>query len=192
MLSKKVILGIDPGTQTMGFGAIIINQDKPELLGTHELKLDKITDPYRKLREIYQTSKEQIDYFKPHEIAIESLFYATNPQSLLKLGRAQGVAIAAVISKNVSVTEYSPRKVKKSITGRGDASKEQIAKMLMNILSLKSIPNKFDITDALAVAMCHYYNRNSMNLGKPTYGSWSSFIKDNSHRIADRKKTDKD
>lgn len=186
-MSEKIILGIDPGTQKMGFGAIKIENNKPSLYKTYELKLTKISDPYKKLGEIYLKSKEQIDLIKPHEIAIEAPFYATNPQSLLKLGRAQGVAIAAAFSKNVTITEYSPRKVKKSIIGRGDASKEQIAQMLKSLLSLETIPNNYDVTDAIAVALCHFYNPNHLDIGSKAHKSWRSFIIGNPQRLVSPK-----
>ncbi|MCY3998650.1 MAG: crossover junction endodeoxyribonuclease RuvC [Flavobacteriaceae bacterium] len=182
-MTEKIILGIDPGTQKMGFGAIKIVNNKPSLYKTLELNLTNIKDPHRKLREIYLKSKEQIDLIQPHQIAIEAPFYASNPQSLLKLGRAQGVAIAAVFSKNVTVTEYPPRKVKQSIVGRGDASKEQIAQMLKSLLSLKSISFNYDVSDALAVALCHFYNSNTLDLRNKSYTSWSSFIRDNPQRL---------
>lgn len=190
-MTKKIILGIDPGTQKMGFGAVKIENNKPSLFKTHELKLTQISDPYRKLREIYVKSKEQIDLIKPNEIAIEAPFYATNPQSLLKLGRAQGVAIAAVFSKNVTVTEYSPRKVKQSIVGRGDASKEQIAQMLKSLLALDTIPNNYDVTDAIAVALCHFYNRNRLNISPKPYNSWNSYVNNNPQRLVSFKDSSK-
>lgn len=183
MSKEVIIMGIDPGTNVMGFGAIVLQNDTPRLLGMKELRLNKIDDPHLKLKLIYEECQEMIEKFKPHEIAIEAPFYASNPQSMLKLGRAQGVAMAAVISKNVSVTEYSPRKVKKSITGKGAASKEQIAQMLVTLLNLHSIPTSLDVSDALAVALCHSYNRKKSNPNRKNYGSWRSYIKDNPHKL---------
>ncbi len=190
-MTEKIILGIDPGTQKMGFGAIKIINNRPSLYKTLELKLTSIKDPYRKLREIYIKSKEQIDLIRPHQIAIEAPFYASNPQSLLKLGRAQGVAIAAVFSKNVTVTEYSPRKIKQSIVGRGNASKKQIAQMLKSLLSLESISFNHDVSDAIAVALCHFYNSNHLDLQSNSYKSWSSFISDNPGRLVSSQEVSK-
>ena len=156
--SSKVILGIDPGTTIMGFGIIETNNKKMNLIELNELKLSKIKDHYLRLKLIFERTIELIDKFNPDEIAIEAPFFGKNVQSMLKLGRAQGVAMAAGLSRQIPVTEYSPKKIKMAITGNGNASKEQVAKMLQGLLIIKELPKNLDSTDGLAAAVCHFYN----------------------------------
>lgn len=181
-MAEKIILGIDPGTTIMGFGLIKIVGKKMEFLQLNELHLKKYDDHYLKLKLIFERTVELIDTFHPDEIAIEAPFFGKNVQSMLKLGRAQGVAMAAGLSREVPVTEYSPKKIKMAITGNGNASKEQVAKMLQGILKLKTLPKNLDATDGLAAAVCHFYN-----LGKPTqdknYTGWAAFVKQNPKKI---------
>lgn len=153
----KIILGIDPGTLVMGHGIIAVNGSSMQLLEMNVLKLSGKKDNYERLQTIHLQIVSLIKKYKPHEFAIEAPFFGKNVQSMLKLGRAQGVAIAAAISAGLPVTEYSPRKIKQSITGNGNADKEQVWKMLQHLLTLKEKPKHFDATDALAVAICHHF-----------------------------------
>ena len=178
----KIILGIDPGTTIMGFGLIKVINKKMELIEMDELKLIKIKDHYVRLKLIFEKTIELIDKHKPDEISIEAPFFGKNVQSMLKLGRAQGVAMAAGLSRQIPVTEYSPKKIKMAITGNGNASKEQVAKMLQNLFSIKELPKNLDSTDGLAAAVCHFYNNESISTEKK-YSGWSSFIKNNPKKI---------
>lgn len=182
MSQEKIILGIDPGTTIMGFGLIKVVNKKMEFLQLNELSLKKYNDHYLKLKYIFERTVELIDNYKPDEIAIEAPFYGKNVQSMLKLGRAQGVAMAAGLSREVPITEYSPKKIKMAITGNGNASKEQVAKMLQSLLGLKSLPQNLDATDGLAAAVCHFYNYGKINVGK-SYSGWASFVKQNQDKI---------
>ena len=178
----KIILGIDPGTTIMGFGLIKVINKKMELIEMEELKLIEIKDHYVRLKLIFEKTIELIDKHKPDEISIEAPFFGKNVQSMLKLGRAQGVAMAAGLSKQIPVTEYSPKKIKMAITGNGNASKEQVAKMLQNLFSIKELPKNLDSTDGLAAAVCHFYNNESISTDKK-YSGWSSYIKNNPKKI---------
>ena len=155
-------MGIDPGTTIMGFGLIRIIDNKMQFLQLNELILKKYDDHYLRLKNIFDRTIDLIDQFNPDEIAIEAPFFGKNVQSMLKLGRAQGVAISAGLSRELVIAEYSPKKIKMSITGNGNASKEQVAKMLQNIFKIKSLPKNLDSTDGLAAAVCHFYNRGSI------------------------------
>lgn len=183
MLAEKIILGIDPGTSVMGFGIISVVKGKMKLVAIDELVMKKEPNHEIKLKRIFDRTLALIDEFHPDEVALEAPFYGKNVQSMLKLGRAQGVAMAASLFREVPITEYSPKKVKMAITGNGNASKEQVAGMLQNLLNLKEFPTKYlDASDGLAVAVCH-----SFNLGKPendkNYTGWASFLKQNPDRI---------
>ena len=158
MISDKIILGIDPGTTIMGFGLIKVKGKNMEFLQLNELQLKKYSDHYVKLKLIFERTLELIDNFNPDEIAIEAPFFGKNVQSMLKLGRAQGVAMAAGLSREIPITEYSPKKIKMAITGNGNASKEQVAKMLQSLLKINELPKNLDSTDGLAAAVCHFYN----------------------------------
>lgn len=176
MATEKIILGIDPGTTIMGFGLIKIVGKKMEFLQLNELDLKKHSDHYLKLKLIFERTVELIDTHHPDEIAIEAPFFGKNVQSMLKLGRAQGVAMAAGLSREVPITEYSPKKIKMAITGNGNASKEQVAKMLQSLLNLKTLPKNLDATDGLAAAVCHFYNEGRVEVGKK-YSSWADYVK---------------
>jgi len=180
--SEKIILGIDPGTTIMGFGLIKVVDKQMQFLQLNELKLSKYDDHYVRLRLIFERTIELIDTFLPDEIAIEAPFFGKNVQSMLKLGRAQGVAMAAGLSRQIPITEYSPKKIKMAITGNGNASKEQVAKMLQSLLELKELPKNLDSTDGLAAAVCHFYNSGRIQIGK-SYSGWSAFVKQNEDRI---------
>ncbi|UJH68533.1 crossover junction endodeoxyribonuclease RuvC [Allomuricauda sp. SCSIO 65647] len=182
MAKEKVILGIDPGTTVMGFGIIKVMDKQMRFVQMNELMLRKYEDPYTKLKLIFERTLELIDNYHPDEIAIEAPFYAKNVQSMLKLGRAQGVAMAAGLSRQIPITEYMPKKIKMSITGNGNASKEQVAKMLQSLLNLKTLPKNLDSTDGLAAAVCHFYNEGRVDVGK-RYTGWESFVKSNSDRV---------
>ena len=182
MNSDKIILGIDPGTTIMGFGLIKVVKKKMHFLQLNELQLKKYEDHYLKLKLIFERTVELIDTYKPDHIAIEAPFFGKNVQSMLKLGRAQGVAIAAGLSREIPITEYSPKKIKMAITGNGNASKEQVAKMLQSLLNLKELPKNLDSTDGLAAAVCHFYNSGRVQIGK-SYTGWSAFVKQNEGRI---------
>jgi len=180
--SERIILGIDPGTTIMGFGLIKVVGKKMSFLQLNELKLNKYDDHYVRLKLIFERTIELIDTFHPDEIAIEAPFFGKNVQSMLKLGRAQGVAMAAGLSRSIPITEYSPRKIKMAITGSGNASKEQVAKMLQSTLELKTLPKNLDSTDGLAAAVCHFYNAGIQQSDKK-FSGWSSFVKQESHRV---------
>ncbi|HUH48128.1 MAG TPA: crossover junction endodeoxyribonuclease RuvC [Arenibacter sp.] len=182
MANDKIILGIDPGTTIMGFGLIKVVDKEMEFLQMNELLLQKYSDPYIKLKLIFERTIELIDTYHPDEIAIEAPFFGKNVQSMLKLGRAQGVAMAAGLSRQIPITEYLPKKIKMSITGNGNASKEQVAKMLQSLLGLKSLPKNLDSTDGLAAAVCHFYNDGRVEVGK-SYSGWEAFVKQNENRI---------
>ncbi|MCH9660516.1 MAG: crossover junction endodeoxyribonuclease RuvC [Bacteroidetes bacterium] len=182
MASEKIILGIDPGTTIMGFGLIKVVGNQMQFLQLNELKLSKYDDHYVRLKQIFERTIQLIDTFHPDEIAIEAPFFGKNVQSMLKLGRAQGVAMAAGLSREVPITEYSPKKIKMAITGNGNATKEQVAKMLQSILGLKELPKNLDSTDGLAAAVCHFYNAGRIDVGK-SYSGWAAFVKQNEKRV---------
>ncbi|APG65317.1 MULTISPECIES: crossover junction endodeoxyribonuclease RuvC [Tenacibaculum] len=182
MATEKIILGVDPGTTIMGFGIIKIVNKKMEFVQMNELLLNKYKDPYVKLKLIFERTIELIDTYHPDEIALEAPFFGKNVQSMLKLGRAQGVAMAAGLSREIPVTEYLPKKIKMAITGNGNASKEQVALMLKSLLNLKTLPKNLDATDGLAAAVCHFYNSGKIVGGK-SYSGWASFVKQNEKRV---------
>lgn len=182
MTKEKIILGIDPGTTIMGFGLIKVVEKKMHFIQLNELHLKKYGDHYLKLKLVFERTIELIDTYHPDEIAIEAPFFGKNVQSMLKLGRAQGVAMAAGLSRQIPITEYSPKKIKMAITGNGNASKEQVAKMLQSLLQLKELPKNLDSTDGLAAAVCHFFNEGTLDTGKG-YSGWESFVKQNEARI---------
>ncbi len=167
----------------MGFGLITVMGKQMQFLQLNELLLSKYEDHYIKLKIIFERTIELIDTYHPDEIAIEAPFFGKNVQSMLKLGRAQGVAMAAGLSRQIPITEYSPKKIKMAITGNGNASKEQVAKMLQSLLNLKSIPKNLDSTDGLAAAVCHFYNNGKTN-GEKSYTGWTAFVKQNEGKIS--------
>jgi crossover junction endodeoxyribonuclease RuvC len=181
---NEIILGIDPGTLVMGFAVIAIQSGKPVLITMDVLKLGSEKDIYARLEKIHTRVCQVISQYKPTLFAIEAPFFGKNVQSMLKLGRAQGVAIAAAMQAQLQVVEYSPKKIKQSITGNGNADKEQVWKMLQTILRIEEKPQYFDATDALAVALCHHYQQSSV-LGALPKGlkGWEDFIKNNPGRV---------
>ncbi|WP_317898685.1 crossover junction endodeoxyribonuclease RuvC [Aurantibacillus circumpalustris] len=181
-VTDRIILGIDPGTIVMGYGLLHIKNNVLSPIGIGVIKLDKYDDHAIRLKKIFERTVGIIEEFKPDELAIEAPFFGKNVQSMLKLGRAQGVAIAAALSKNLPITEYSPKKIKMSITGNGNASKEQVAAMLSQILGLKNEHEYFDATDALGAALCHYYQNKNVAAGGKSYTGWKAFLTDNPKR----------
>ncbi len=181
---EKVILGIDPGTTVMGYGIIRIVGKKMTLLAVGSIQLKKYDGHEMKLKKIFERTIGLIEEFHPDELAIEAQFFGKNVQSMLKLGRAQGVAIAAALSREVAYTEYAPKKIKQSITGSGNASKEQVAAMLVSILKVTKgqMPDDLDATDGLATAVCHHYQSSSVTGGK-SYSGWGAFMKQNPGKV---------
>ena len=182
--ASKIILGIDPGTIIMGYGLIEIKGNNMHLLEMNVLKLSSKTDAYEKLRKIHDKVQLLISKYKPDHFAVEAPFFGKNVQSMLKLGRAQGVAIAAAMQHGIEVTEYSPKKVKQSVTGNGNAGKEQVMKMLQQLLGFKDDPKHFDATDALAVAVCHHFQQRTILPGSGNkLKGWDAFIAQNPARV---------
>jgi crossover junction endodeoxyribonuclease RuvC len=177
---EKIILGIDPGTTVMGYGLIQTKGNNIELLSMGVLKLSKLSNQALKLRKIFERTLMLIDEYHPDELAIEAQFFGKNVQSMLKLGRAQGVAIAAALFRDIPYSEYEPKKIKKAITGNGSASKEQVAGMLKHLIGLKEVPDLLDATDAIATAICHHYQRKTSV--STNYSGWEGFVKENPNR----------
>jgi crossover junction endodeoxyribonuclease RuvC len=180
---KHRILGIDPGTNFLGYAVLEIENKKLQLVTMSILTLSHVETHQEKLKRIFEKITWAIDTFEPNEMAIEQPFFGKNIQSMLKLGRAQGVAMAAAMVKGIEVEEYLPKTIKKSVTGNGNAAKEQVAAMLGHILNREIEPSYFDASDALAVAVCHYYQSSSALGGGKKHNSWSSFMKDNPDRV---------
>ena len=180
----KIIIGIDPGTNVMGYGLLGIKAGKPSLIAMGVLQLSKLDDHYMRLRRIYARVLSLVEEFLPDELAIEAPFYGKNVQSMLKLGRAQGVAMAAALGRQVPIAEYEPRKIKMAITGNGAASKEQVAMMLQRQLSINpaDMPSLLDATDALAAALCHYYE-SKKPFASTASKSWKDFIAHHPNRV---------
>lgn len=177
---ESIILGMDPGTSVMGYGVIRVTGNAISLIQYGVIHLSKYSSHELKLKKIFDRVIGIIEDFAPDAVALEAPFYGKNVQSMLKLGRAQGVAMAAALSKEIPITEYAPKKVKQSVTGNGNSSKEQVASMLKTILKFDQAPKMLDATDALAVALCHHYNRNSPIANSK---SWKAFVNDNPGRI---------
>lgn len=175
--ADRIIIGIDPGTNVMGYGILGIYGKKPQMIAMGIIELTKLGDQYIRLARIYERVSMLVEQFCPDEMAIEAPFFGKNVQSMLKLGRAQGVAIAAALARQVPITEYEPRKIKQAITGNGAASKEQVCEMLKRILAIppESILPKLDATDALGAALCHFYESAKPTLTKGAK-SWKDFI----------------
>ena len=180
-MTERIVLGIDPGTIVMGYGVVTAHGQQLTMTDVGSIKLGKLKDHTLKLKAIFERTIELIDIHKPDEISIEAPFFGKNVQSMLKLGRAQGVAIAAAMQRGVPITEYAPRKIKMAITGSGNASKEQVAAMLVSILKTKAIPNDLDATDGLAAAVCHLVQNQNITGGKH-YSGWDAFLKKNPER----------
>ena len=180
--NNSIIMGIDPGTNIMGFGVIKVIGKEIELIEMIEYKLPNKDDHSLKLSKIFNKTTELINLYNPNFIAIEAPFFGKNVQSMLKLGRAQGVSIAAALNSNIPITEYSPKKIKMAITGNGNSSKEQVAKMLKSMLKIKELPKNLDSTDGLAAAVCHFFNYENSEQ-KKKYSNWSSFVNKNPDKL---------
>lgn len=190
-VKEKIILGIDPGTNLMGYGVIKVVGTKASMVAMGVIDLRKYGDTYLKLGRIFERVRGIIDSYLPDELAIEAPFFGKNVQTTLKLGRAQGVAMAAAISREIPITEYAPTKIKMAITGNGSAGKEQVADMLRRMLNIDKdeMPHFLDATDALGAAYCHYLQMGRPDIGKG-YGSWKDFVSKNPSRVSERGKTD--
>lgn len=177
--AERIILGIDPGTNVMGYGVIRAIGNKAEMIAMGVIDLRKQSDPYLRLGHIFERVTGIIEAYLPDEMAIEAPFYGKNVQSMLKLGRAQGVAIAAAIHREIPIHEYAPLKIKMAITGNGGASKEQVAGMLQRLLNLKQdeMPKFMDATDALGAAYCHFMQMNRPETDGPHYRSWKELAR---------------
>ncbi|MFA6334035.1 MAG: crossover junction endodeoxyribonuclease RuvC [Bacteroidales bacterium] len=183
MDSKRIILGIDPGTQILGYGVIETVGKDARYLAMGVLDMRKLSNHYIKLRHIFDEVTRLIEIYSPDDLAVEAPFYGKNVQSMLKLGRAQGSAIAAALNKDIPIFEYAPKRVKLAITGKGGASKEQVATLLTKILKVEEHSNFLDATDGLAVAYCHYLQLSNLQTDKIGSYSWESYIKTNPGRV---------
>lgn len=180
----KIILGIDPGTNIMGYGILGIKGNALTMVSIGVIMLKKYENHALKLKNIFERNVALIDQYHPDEVALEAPFYGKNVQSMLKLGRAQGVAMAAALYRDIPIFEYAPKKVKQSITGNGNASKEQVAGMVQNLLRLDTLPSEFDATDAMAVAVCHYFSGGKPESNANTrYTGWKAFLADNPDKL---------
>ena len=167
----------------MGYGLIHVKEVKMRLIQMGVLHLSKLDSHELKLKKIFERTLQLVDEYKPDEFAVEAPFYGKNIQSMLKLGRAQGVAMSAALYREVPIFEYAPKKIKMAITGKGNASKEQVAAMLKSILDIKNMPKHLDASDGLAAAVCHHFQRDPGNNKKKNYSSWGSFLKDNPNKL---------
>lgn len=185
----RIIMGIDPGTNVMGYGVLGIKGKKPDVIVMGIIKLNRFETHYLRLGRIYERVSGLVQQYLPDELAIEAPFFGKNVQSMLKLGRAQGVAMAAALARDIPITEYPPLNVKKAVTGNGQASKEQVANMLKHLLSIpeEKMPDALDATDALAVALCHMYESAKPEIAKGPK-SWKDFLAKNPDRLAPRRK----
>lgn len=174
---ERIIIGIDPGTNVMGYGILGINGKTPAVIALGVIKLSKFEDHYKRLHRIFERVLGLVEQYLPDEMAIEAPFFGKNVQSMLKLGRAQGVAMAAALHRDIPITEYAPLKIKMAITGNGSASKEQVAEMLRRILNIPKdrMPEFLDATDALAAALCHYYETSKL-IQQKGCKSWKEYI----------------
>ncbi len=183
MTKSKTILGIDPGTNILGYGVICIDSKGPHYVDMGVFDLRKIKDPFEKLANIFAGVGELIEQYQPDELAVESPFYGRNAQVILKLGRAQGAALTAAVMRGIPVAEYAPRKAKIAICGNGAASKEQVAMMIQKTLKVELDPKYLDATDALAIALCHHYQMSNPLAGVGGKADWKKFIENNPERI---------
>lgn len=180
---KYRILGVDPGSNVLGYAILDVIGEETRAVVFDVISMARLTDHHEKLRRIFEELQKVIARYKPDQMAVEAPFYGKNVQSMLKLGRAQGVAIAAGITQNLTITEYSPKKIKQSVTGNGNASKEQVAAMLSHLLSISLDEARLDATDALATALCHFYQSKKLPGAGKSYSGWEAFLKDNPNRV---------
>lgn len=185
----RVIMGIDPGTNVMGYGVLGVNGKKVDVIVMGVIQLSKFESHYKRLARIFERVTGLIEQYLPDELAIEAPFFGKNVQSMLKLGRAQGVAMAAALNRDIPIAEYAPLTIKQSVTGCGSASKERVAEMLRRLLNIpqEKMPHLLDATDALGVALTHYYETGKPQIAKGPK-SWADFLAKNPDRIASRKK----
>lgn len=185
MKKERIILGIDPGTTVMGYGVLRVVGNKPEFLTMGVFDFKKIKDHYLTLQQVFSRTVALIDEYHPDEMALEAPFFGKNVQSMLKLGRAQGVAMAAGLFRDIPITEYAPLKIKMAITGNGKAAKEQVADMLRRMLKIaqEQMPKELDATDGLAAAFCHFLETNSPIKTEKKYNSWKDFAAKNETRV---------
>ncbi len=185
MQRERIIMGIDPGTQIMGYGILKVLNNKPQMEAMGVLQLDKFESHYIRLARIYERTISLIEEYLPDELAIEAPFYGKNVQSMLKLGRAQGVAMAAAISRDIPICEYAPLKIKMAITGNGRAAKEQVAYMLQKILKIpdENMRSQLDASDGLAAALCHFY-QSDLATGATKYKDWKDFANKNQSKVS--------
>jgi crossover junction endodeoxyribonuclease RuvC len=190
METEKIILGVDPGTVVMGYGLVHQKGKELSIIRMGVLKLNKLQDQATRLKTIFERMLEIVEEYKPDEMAIEAPFFGKNVQSMLKLGRAQGVAMAAALYRDIPIFEYAPRTIKQTITGNGSASKEQVSKMLQAMLRFEEMPKFLDATDALAAAVCHYLDKGKdVNYTKPKHSrksassQWAQFVQENPDRL---------
>ena len=183
MTKTKKILGIDPGTNILGYGVICVDNKGPHYVDMGVFDLRKIKDPFEKLANIFAGVTELLEIHNPDELAVESPFYGKNAQVVLKLGRAQGAALTAAVMKGIPVAEYAPRKAKIAICGNGAASKEQVAMMIQKTLKVELDPKYLDATDALAIALCHHYQMSNPLSGIGGKADWKKFLEENPERI---------
>jgi crossover junction endodeoxyribonuclease RuvC len=182
-LNEKIILGIDPGTSITGYGLIRVKGTEMELITLGVIHLPKTSDHPLKLKKIFETLLNIIETHKPDFVAVEAPFYGKNIQSMLKLGRAQGVSMAAALYRGIPIVEYSPKKIKQSITGNGNASKEQVSAMLQKLLQFKETPEFLDATDGLAAAVCYYLQRDISSGNDKKHTGWKAYLTDNPKKI---------
>ncbi|MBG65717.1 MAG: crossover junction endodeoxyribonuclease RuvC [Flavobacteriales bacterium] len=182
MHTDKIILGIDPGTTILGYGIIHVQEKEMQLIQMGVIHLSKLSSHELKLKTIFERTLHLIDKYNPDELSVEAPFFGKNVQSMLKLGRAQGVAMSAALYRDIPIFEYAPKKIKMSITGQGNASKEQVASMLQSMLNIKEMPKHLDASDGLAAAVCHFFQRNNTSI-KKNYSGWNAYIKDNPKKI---------
>ncbi len=183
MKNDKIILGVDPGTSLMGYGIIKVTGKNTDMLNMGVIRLSKLETHSEKLERIFSRISGIIDEYKPEIMAIEAPFFGKNVQSMLKLGKAQGVAIAAALNAKISYQEYAPRRIKQSITGNGNASKEQVAAMLQSIFKINDMPRDLDATDGLAVALCHHFSSGKLGDNGKSFSGWGAFVKSQEHRV---------
>ena len=188
VFEDKIILGIDPGTSVLGYGIVRVKKDGLEMINYGVIHLNKLNNHADKLKRILDRLNGIIEEFNPDEMAIEAPFFGKNVQSMLKLGRAQGVAIASCLNYNIPYEEYSPRRIKQAITGNGNASKEQVAAMLQSIFSIKEMPKYLDATDGLGVAVCHHFSKGIGENNKSKSKGWGAYLKQNPDKIQKKRK----
>ncbi|WP_460640315.1 crossover junction endodeoxyribonuclease RuvC [Larkinella harenae] len=186
---EKIILGVDPGTQIAGYGVIGVQRDQMRMLQYGVIHLSKYSTHELKLKKLFDRMQQLIEEHLPDEMAIEDPFFGKNVQAMLKLGRAQGVVMAAGLSRGIPIVEYAPRRIKQSVTGNGNASKEQVSHMVSHLLKVELEPEFFDATDALAIAICHHFHKDALPGKKSTgkkskKGGWSAFINENPGRLS--------